>query len=624
MRVPDPEPGNRAEWMEAATSPMMLGLILSAHHGWRCLENQPFTPYEHIQELDAVLTALCDGRLWESGPGPAPAIRAKYRPIKGRGPLREVVHQDWWDMTDDDGRLVDEKEWVLHSAEPFHPAKPGESIVHRLGVFLPIRHGKSLMCSLLLPVWYVLQNPATAVLIVGHTKDFGQGELGRRVQSFLGNYMATLGLVCADPRLSRDKMNFKYQGAASTITFSGVDVGVLGLAKRLGILDDPVKSMKDMMSEPFRDRQNQFYADEWLGRATMVPGLPPPADVNVMSRIGLDDIGGVHIVRPGTFAEPQRGYYVLHRAALVKDEHGEHALCEGMVTTDRLREAREKTPETFQSQYQNDPRPVRGLGFPPLSEWPKWRRRSSTHDGMPVYSVKGVSDEIVPHTRFASIDLSGKATNRSDYTVVAIFDYSLTFDLLLLRDLKRMRLDAADHMAMVRQLCHVDGERPPEYAVTENVALSYNLLQSAERDPDYLGFDVRASNRPGGSTGPKALSKVQRFRLYADAAEAGRVALPDEVFDLAWWLDFKAEHETWPKTAHDDQLDACADGVFEASRIKEDNPVREDERPRRVADGGRWVYNAGEQPHVRLLDERVHGGSPNPLGSVGGGYVLGM
>ena len=606
MQIPNPRPGDRAEWMQAATSPMMLGLILSKHHKFRGMEGQEFTPYPHIQELDRILKALCDGHLWDSGPGAHPLVRAYYRPIESKPTdtgLREVIYNDWFDrvgstIDDPGGPGIDTSKWVLHKSEAFHPSHPNEEIVTRLGVFLPIRHGKSLMCSVLLPVWYLLQNAATSVMVVGHTKDFGQGELGRRVQTFLFNYMGTMGLQCADSKLSREKMNFKYQQHMSTIMFSGVDVGVLGMAKRLGVLDDPVKKLTDMESEAFRHRQYVFYGDEWLGRATLVPGQPPPVDVNVMSRVAMDDLAGKFMIEDGHMAKARPGYFVLHRQGLVVDEYGEHSLCEPMVTTERLLEAREKTPEMFQAQYQNDPRPVQGLGFPPLDEWPTYTLKSGgTFEGYPVYRVDGIEEDVHVDVRFASIDLSGKVTKRSDFTVVAIWDYNLKHDRLMLRDLKRLRMEAADHMFEIKELCAVPGEEPVEYAVTENVPLSYNLLQSAERDAGFLGFDLWSSFRPGGMAGPKAMSKQQRFRVYADAVEDGRVVLPLETFDLAWWMEFKKEHEGWPKVAHDDQLDVCADAVFETQRIKENNP-RESSSKKQVARDGKWVYNREDQEEL--------------------------
>ena len=618
MDIPNPTPGNRREWMEAATSPMMLGLILGKHYRFRGLEGQEFTPYPHIQELDRILVALCDGQLYESGPGPPPFIEARYRPIGSnenvKKGLRTVVHTDWFDTTDN-GELIDKNEWVLHDSKAFHPERKGEEVIQRLGVFLPIRHGKSLMCSVLLPVWYVLQNTATSVMIVGHTKDFGQGELGRRVQTFLNNFMKPMGLVPADNKLGRDKMNFRYDTSISTIMFSGVDVGVLGMAKRLGVLDDPVKSMKDMESEPFRYRQYQFFADEWLGRATLVPGQPPPVDVNVMSRIGMDDIAGKFIIEPGTIDQPQKGYYVLHRQGLVKDDFGEHSLCEQMVPTKRLLESREKTPESFQSQYQNDPRPVQGLGFKAVDEWPQYRLITSVYSDFPTYTIVGDKDEqlINPDIRFATIDLSGKRTNTSDYTVVIVFDYSLEYDILFLRNLTRMRVDAADHMNTIKEFCDIPGEKKVDYAVTENISMSWYLLQSAERDSNFLGFDLWPSNRK--TAGPSALSKTQRFRIAADAVDNNKIILPHNNFELHWWLDFKKEVEAWPKVSYDDQLDALADGVFEIGRIRENHVLDlPDPDPPQIAQENKYVYHAQEQEHYEQILERINEDKYNPLG----------
>ena len=600
--VPKPRPGSIAEWREAATSPMMLGLILSEHYGFRGFEGQRFIPYEHIQELDSCLTALCDGRLYESGPGRLPKIRATYRslmPVDGQYQKLETIHQDWYDVKDFNGEEIDPTRWILEEAKPYNPSRPDEELVYRLGVAMPIRHGKSLMCSMLLPVWYLLQNPYTSIIVVGHTAEFAHGALGRRVQSFLNKYSKILGLKCMDPKLGREMMNFEsgqgIEQGSSFIMFTGVDVGVLGNAKRLGVLDDPIKRLTDLSSEKFRERQNAFYSGEWLGRVTPVPGTPPAADVIVFSRAGLEDIAGKYIIKNGTLSEPRPRYYVLHRQALVKDEDTgeERSLCEPMVRKDTLLEIRELRPQAFQAQYQNDPRPIVGLGFPRMDEWPRYTVGQQENLESPAPLFVG-GRKIFPDVRFATIDLSGKATNRSDYTVVIIWDYSLKENLLFVRRVKRMRIEAADHIQEIKRACsEFESDMKVSYAVTESVALSFNLLQSAQRDPDYFGFDIWESNRPGGSVGVRALSKVQRITRYADAVREGLIVVPEETYDLEWWIPFKEEHETWPHVTHDDQLDAAADAVFEVKRIMDNNwepEVEEDLHP----DYG-YKYNSREQ-----------------------------
>ena len=608
--LPKPRPGSILEWREAATSPMMLGLILSEHYGFRGFEGQRFIPYEHIIELNDCLTALCDGRLYASGPGPLPKVRATYRslfPKNGVHERLETVHRDWYDTTDFDGKEIDPTQWILEEARPFNPSAINDELVYRLGVAMPIRHGKSLMCSMLLPVWYLIQNPYTSIIVVGHTAEFAHGALGRRVQSFLNKYAKILGLKAVDPKLGREMMNFEsgtgIETGSSFIMFTGVDVGVLGNAKRLGVLDDPIKRLTDLQSEKFRDRQNAFYSGEWLGRVTPVPGAPPPADVIVFSRAGLEDIAGKYIIKSGTISGPRPRYYVLHRQALVKDTQTgeERSLCEPMVRKDTLLEIRELRPQTFQAQYQNDPRPIIGLGFPRMEEWPTYTVgvQETLESPCPLFT-QGM--KLYPDVRFATIDLSGKSTKRSDYTVVIIWDYNIEKNLLFVRHVKRMRIEAADHINEIKKACtSFESDMKVEYAVTESVALSYNLLQSAQRDPDYFGFDIWESNRPGGSVGARALSKTQRITRYADATREGMIILPQETYDLDWWIRWKEEHETWPNVAHDDQLDAASDAVFETKRIIDNHfePVVEEE----LHPDFKYTYNTQEQQRLAKRED---------------------
>ena len=608
MKLTRPEKGNITEWRQAATSPLMLGLLLAEFYGFKGWEGQRFTPYDHLIELDEHLVALCDGRLYDTGPGPIPRIRATYMSRRGFDlPPKVITHKNWYDTYDENGDLLHEG-YVLRQAEGFNPKRPNDQLVHRLGVALPIRHGKSMLCSLLLPVWYMLQNPSTAIIVVGHTADFAHQALAGRVQPFLNNYMNILGIKKSGARLPKKMMHFQ---DGSYIMFTGIDVGVLGNAKRLGILDDPVAKLTDMDFDKFRRRQEEFYSGEWLGRATPVMGLPPVADVVVFSRAHIEDIAGKFIIEPGTTSSPQKRYYVLHKKALIKDDYGEErSLCEPMVRLDSLLETREQNPRVFQSQYQNDPRPVEGMGFPPMGEWPRYEVSKTARMDTTETLIDDKGVEVVPSVRFITIDLSGKATSRSDYTVFLVWDYSMEENKLFLRDVVRRRMEAADHMDALKALSAEYSSRIPiEYAVCEDAALAYNMMQTSQRDSGFLPFDLWISNRPGGCAGPKALSKNQRIGRYADAVRDQKVLLPRDTYDLAWWVSWQKEHDGWPlSTAHDDQMDAAADAVFEIDRIRLSQPIAKDSSKPEYGEYG-YRHNAYETMEEKIETENFQGAS---------------
>ena len=356
-KIECPRPGDLKEWQEAATSPLRMLQILSEHYGMRGLDGQKIMPYPHVVELDRYIEALCKGRLYASGPGPFPRITASYLNA-GTGAVISGTHRDWYDQKLNDQIIPDGYFLSEFSAE--HPTTR-EPVVTKCGVGYPTRFGKSFMCSLATPAWYVLLNPVTRVLVGGHTARFAESELGARMARFVRVYGPKMGRpVARDPSMSTVEF-----ADTSSIFFFGIDTGVIGRTKRLGILDDPVKNFQEAKSVEYRAKQARFYTGEWSMRDTHVPGLPPPCELMALSRIHPEDLAGLFVFDREDATKPRDGWSVLHLAALIEDENGvERSSCESMRRTKELQKFRADDPYTFQSQCQNDPEASRRRRVP--------------------------------------------------------------------------------------------------------------------------------------------------------------------------------------------------------------------------------------------------------------------
>ena len=563
ISVPNPRPYDHQEWMEACTSPLVMLLALAKHHGLVGLDSQAITPYPHVVELDRHIEALCKGRLYASGPGPMPKITASYR-NPGTNDLISGEHPDWYTQTIRGHKIPDG--YFLEEISYVHPHN-GEALITSCGVFYPTRYGKSFMCSLASPAWYVLLNPVTRVLVGGHTARFAEAELGSRMQRFLRQYAAVIGRPLArDPGMSQ--MEF---ADTSSITFFGIDTGVIGRTKRFGVLDDPAKSFREVKSEETRARHGRFFTGEWGLRDTFVPGFPPPCELHVASRIHPEDLAGTYVVSPTDPTKPREGWAVLHLKALITDADGtERSSCEAMRRTADLKVLRTAEPYVFYSQCQNSPILSEVDGFPKDGEWPTYR--VSADGGLIPLAGPQTGEELSLDLRFATLDLAGSKNRQADWTVVAVWDYHRSSRQLFLRHICRKRVELVDHMRWAREeLAPWHSAYPINHATVESGPISLLMLQSAGREPGYLGFNLWEPNR--ATSGPTAMSKQKRHEIYAQAAHDGRVLIPAE--EKPWYRLWISEHELWPSSSKDDQLDVGADAVLEANRHSSHVPASE-------------------------------------------------
>ena len=399
----------------------------------------------------------------------------------------------------------------------------GVPVLHRCGVCISVRFGKSMMCSLAQPAWYILQMTSTIVSVVGHTANFAERRLGGRMQRFLRKYSEVLGIPLKPGPVPMSEFEFEDE---SLLSFAGWEAGVLGEGRGQGILDDLLKSRELASSEKHREKIREFLSGDWPTRATPVRGLPPPSEVWVGSRIHAEDPHGMFVVEEDDPTKPKQGWYLIHRPALLTNsETGEErSACEAMVPLADIQNVRRMDPFVFQAQYQNDPRPVEGTGFPKAEAWPRYR---VSGDYLVPLDGAYAGREIWPDDRFGVIDLAQSQSSKADYTVVAVYDYHRESRSLFLRFVARERVNVLDHMKWIRDTVRpIQRDRPLKYAVVENSTLSAALLEFSGRKAGYFGFPIREVNRPhrGRGTGARVLSKNQRIALYAPG-DPGRDSL---------------------------------------------------------------------------------------------------
>lgn len=152
--------------------------------------------------------------------------------------------------------------------------------VKRLMIFMPPRHGKSMLASEFFPAWYMGRNPDHYVVAATYGQDLAD-DFGRKVK----NQIADPGFQKIFPGVSlkddsKSARRFHVHGADSAVehqvtqggAYFAVGVGgpLTGRGAHLLLIDDPIKDRQDADSEVTRRRIKDWYTSTAYTR--LMPG----------------------------------------------------------------------------------------------------------------------------------------------------------------------------------------------------------------------------------------------------------------------------------------------------------------------------------------------------------------
>jgi predicted phage terminase large subunit-like protein len=162
--------------------------------------------------------------------------------------------------------------------------------------------------------------------------------------------------------------------------------------------------------------------------------------------------------------------------------------------------------------------------------------------------------------RFQTVDLAASKKSRADWTVISTWDVTRTEEpCLILVDRIRLRLEAADHLAVLEQSML---RMKPRYAGVEKATYGLSLLQAAVR----RGLSVRPLDPDR--------DKVARAIPAGQMVDQHRVFFPRQ----APWLDeWEGELLAFPGSTYDDQVDTLAYAVLEVNQRRFKRHVSEPE-----------------------------------------------
>ena len=400
----------------------------------------------------------------------------------------------------------------------------------RLIVTMPPRSGKSELCSLWTPAWYLAVYPERKVILCSYEADFAAW-WGRRVRNLLGEYAAYLGVQISDDSAAAHRWETTVGGGMVT---AGVGGPVTGRGGDYVVVDDPIKNAQEADSVVIRDN----IWDWW--RTTLYTRLEPGASiVLVMTRWHEDDLTG------RVLNEAANGGEQWHRidfpAVAEADDvlgrkPGEALWPERFDVAALERIRRTVGSRGWSALYQQRPSPAGGDVF--RRAWFRYYRRGEGgmyRIGAHEPSGSGARDVLDRQCvdRFLTCDLALSEKQSADWTVLAAWVVTAGGELVLV-DLERVQESS---VAVQKRIEAMAARNRAVWIGVEYAHYGMAVVQAFRA----RGVPVRAL-RPDRD-------KVSRARVAAVAMENGRVVFPQE----AQWLDgLETELLSFPNAAHDD------------------------------------------------------------------------
>jgi len=226
--------------------------------------------------------------------------------------------------------------------------------IQRLMVLMPPGSAKSTYTSVLFPPWFMGRNPASAVLGVSNTSELAE-RFSRRARNVVGlsAYKNVFGFGVSES--TKSVANWETERGGEFFA-AGVGGAIAGRRADLGLIDDPIKSREEADSERVRQKQWDWYVNDFCTRLK-----PNARQIVIQTRWHEDDLGGRILDREA------RDWTVIKipMIATAGDPLG-RAVGERLWPqwfTEEMVEKAKLDPRAWNALYQQDPAPEEGDFF---------------------------------------------------------------------------------------------------------------------------------------------------------------------------------------------------------------------------------------------------------------------
>lgn len=402
--------------------------------------------------------------------------------------------------------------------------------IKRLMIFMPPRHGKSMLASEYFPSYYLGAHPDHQVIAATYAQQLAD-DFGRKVRNQM---QSDVYKVFFETELSQDSQSASRFHTVNGGAYFALGVGgpATGRGAHLLLIDDPIKGREDAESEVMRQHLKDWYTS--VARTRLMPG---GAIVVIQTRWHEDDLAGWLLKE-----HSHEGWTVLSLPAFA--EQGDvlgraegDALWPECYPVEELQVIKKSVgARDFTALYQQRPSAMEGAIFK-RSDWQYYKPLD--------LGPKAMAEAFGCNRIIQAWDTAFKAKEQSDYSVCVTvgvagnryYVLDVWRDRVEFPDLKRMLVAMADKWGST-SIC------------VEDAASGQSLIQEMRRNTR-LPINAIKVDR----------DKVTRAHAVTPTHEAQLIYIPS---GGDWVADFVDECAAFPNSAHDDQVDAFCHAMTQA------------------------------------------------------------
>jgi predicted phage terminase large subunit-like protein len=389
--------------------------------------------------------------------------------------------------------------------------------IRRLMLFLPPRHGKSLLTSQFFPAWYLGHHPDRDVIFITYGQELSD-DFGRRGRNLIAEPLhqaVFAGCSLSEDSTAAHRFNTTRGGAYFAVGRGGP---ITGRGANLLIVDDPLKDREEANSETIRKNLH-----EWFASVAYTRLVPSGAVILVQTRWHEDDLAGWLLRK-----HADDGWEIVSLPAIAEADESFRSAGEALwpqrFSLDALQQIRQAVGSaTWESLYQQRPAAAEGALF--KRNW--WR----------YYREHPACSRIVQ-----SWDTAFKKGSESDYSVCTT--WGVTDNGYYLLAFWRGRVEFPE---LKRNVTVFSEEWNPDAILVEDRASGQSLIQEMQAGTILPIIPVKVDS-----------DKISRAQAVTPLIEAGRVYLPETA---AWLRDFVDELSVFPKGTHDDIVDSVTQAL---------------------------------------------------------------
>lgn len=401
--------------------------------------------------------------------------------------------------------------------------------IKRLMIFAPPRHGKSEICSIRFPAWYMGLHPEHQIITSSYAAQLA-GDFGRKVRNLIqtDEYRQLFPNVeLATDSQAANRWHTNHGGSFLAV---GVQGGATGHGADLFLIDDPVKDAEEADSELVRDK-----VWDWYKTVATTRLMPNAAICVIQTRWHEDDLSG----RLLDVMEKDGEQWTIISLPAICDSDDDavgrkigEALWPNRYPLSRLEEVRTVLTSGsgnrfWSALYQQKPTPDEGDFF--HKDWIKYYDERPAIENLTIYAT---SD-------YAVTEKGG------DYTVHTIFGVDPNADIYIL-DVYREQAGTEEWVNA--QIAMMNEWRPFEWvgeAGQIEKSVGPFLRQRMTETNTYCNITAL----------PSIGSKTQRAQSIRGRTSMGKVYFPRHAH---WVDDAVSEMLHFPAGKHDDFVDTLS------------------------------------------------------------------